>query len=235
MASSKKKRPPRIAATDVRPLTVPPQRPGRPGGARDANRQERLKVLCDAGLRLFLERGIESVRIDDIVDAAGVAKGSFYRYFADKTALVETLFAPVTDAARRALTHCQEAIVAARDRADLLRGYQSLGFELAMVIGMHRHVVQLYLQERRGPAVGARVPIRRMAAELEQGAERLSAEARRRGLLRPFPARVSGLAVIGAAEQLLFAWFSGEDLGDPAALPTLLTSLIMEGMRPRES
>ena len=39
-------------------------------------------------MRAFLERGIESVSIDDITREAGVAKGSFYRYFADKDALV---------------------------------------------------------------------------------------------------------------------------------------------------
>src|SRR5690349_21242717 len=70
-------------------------RPGQPGGRRDTNRKERTKAIGDAALALFLERGIEAVTIEDITTRAGVAKGSFYRYFDDKHALTEALFQPL--------------------------------------------------------------------------------------------------------------------------------------------
>lgn len=41
--------------------------------------------LQRAALALFLQYGIEAVTIDQIVDGARTAKGSFYRYFRDKT------------------------------------------------------------------------------------------------------------------------------------------------------
>jgi len=52
-------------------------------------RQEprRLKTraaLFDAGLKLFAERAVDTISIDDIVQQAGVAKGSFFNHFADK-------------------------------------------------------------------------------------------------------------------------------------------------------
>lgn len=221
-------------AVAVQPSAVPSKRPGQPGGARDRNRQERTRVLADAALALFLERGIEGVAIDDITAAAGVAKGSFYRYFADKAALVEALFAPVERQVAEALGRCEEGIAAAADRAALVAAYERVGLELGRLVFEHRHVIRLYLQERRGPDAGARVPVRRLAARLEREAERLTARARDRGLLRPFPARTSALAVVGAAEQLLFAFLSGVDLGDPTAVPAQIASLIMEGLRSRE-
>ena len=70
----------------------PKQRPGQPGGRRDRNRKERLKSLGHSALELFLEQGIQATTIDEITKAAGVAKGSFYRYFEDKCALVAFLF-----------------------------------------------------------------------------------------------------------------------------------------------
>ncbi|MEZ6002283.1 TetR/AcrR family transcriptional regulator [Hyphomonas sp.] len=42
------------------------------------------KSLMDAGLQLFAERPVDAVPIDDIVAAAGVAKGSFFNHFEDK-------------------------------------------------------------------------------------------------------------------------------------------------------
>jgi AcrR family transcriptional regulator len=44
-------------------------------------------ALLKAGQALFAARSIDGVSIDDIVAAAGVAKGSFYNHFADKEAL----------------------------------------------------------------------------------------------------------------------------------------------------
>jgi AcrR family transcriptional regulator len=41
-------------------------------------------ALIQAGLKLFAERPIDAVPIDDIVAAAGVAKGSFFNHFDDK-------------------------------------------------------------------------------------------------------------------------------------------------------
>ena len=90
----------------------PSERPGQPGGRRDTNRRERTKALSDAALALFLARGIEVVTIEDITTRAGVAKGSFYRYFDDKQALVEALFAPV---ASKVMAAFDESIAKLRD------------------------------------------------------------------------------------------------------------------------
>lgn len=58
-------------------IASPPQ----PISARAARTREAL--LC-AGLRLFADRPLDAVPIDDIVSSAGVAKGSFFNHFADK-------------------------------------------------------------------------------------------------------------------------------------------------------
>lgn len=50
----------------------------------------RLELL-EAGERIFLAKGITRASIDDIAAAAGVAKGTFYLYFASKEALVRAL------------------------------------------------------------------------------------------------------------------------------------------------
>jgi AcrR family transcriptional regulator len=54
-------------------------------GARDA--------LLTAGRLVFVERGYHNTRIDDLVVAAGVSHGAFYRYFRSKDQLARTLTA----------------------------------------------------------------------------------------------------------------------------------------------
>jgi AcrR family transcriptional regulator len=44
----------------------------------------RREELMNAAERLFLERGVATTTIDQITDAAGVAKGSFYLHFSSK-------------------------------------------------------------------------------------------------------------------------------------------------------
>ena len=63
---------------------------------RPSPRAERTRVaLVTAGRRLFCERPVDAVTVDDIVQAAGVAKGSFYNHFTDREALVRAISAEI--------------------------------------------------------------------------------------------------------------------------------------------
>lgn len=61
---------------------------------RRENRQRARtrKALMSAGQELFAARSMDSVTIDEIVDRAEVAKGSFYNHFNDKAALADAIF-----------------------------------------------------------------------------------------------------------------------------------------------
>ena len=48
------------------------------------NKEEKERKLLDAGYTLFTEKGFKNTSIQEIVDKAGVAKGTFYLYFKDK-------------------------------------------------------------------------------------------------------------------------------------------------------
>jgi AcrR family transcriptional regulator len=65
--------------------------------AEPANpRAARTKAaLVAAGRRLFSQRPIDAVTVDDIVQAAEVGKGSFYNHFADREALARAIAAQI--------------------------------------------------------------------------------------------------------------------------------------------
>ncbi|WP_298283597.1 TetR/AcrR family transcriptional regulator [Novosphingobium sp.] len=51
-------------------------------------RRDRTRLaLIEAGLTLMSLRSVDAITIDEIVDTAGVAKGTFYNHFPDKDAL----------------------------------------------------------------------------------------------------------------------------------------------------
>jgi AcrR family transcriptional regulator len=52
---------------------------------------ERRDELLDAAEKLFLEKGYEQASVNDIIEAVGVAKGTFYYYFDGKEELLDAL------------------------------------------------------------------------------------------------------------------------------------------------
>ncbi len=225
---------PEVPATpdaDVLDPTPPLMRPGPEGGKRALNRQKRLAQLRAAALPLFIEQGVERVSIDDIVQAAGVAKGSFYRYYPDKEALVEAVMHPVRAAVEAAIEACEGALERADTWAAVVLAYQALGLALAPAFAEHQDVVLLYLQENRAPDVGARRPIRALARLVGERAVALTLVAHRHRLLRPITPAVSALAVVGAAERLLFEVLDGGALDDPLDAAASLVSMVLDGLR----
>lgn len=211
--------------------SVPVQRPGQPGGVRDTNRRERVNALASSAMQLFLARGIEGTTIDDITQAAGMAKGSFYRYFDDKTALVDHLFEATRDEIVQAMEACGRTLEHETDRTKMVAAWRALGEALTSVVFSHVGAVRLYLQESRGPASGARTPVVSLSDMIGRYAIELTRKAHRHGLLRKsiHPA-VSALAVVGAVERLLTALFAGEEIGNPLEVPKSLTTLIVDGL-----
>jgi len=55
--------------------------------------REMRKALLDAGAKTFVTHGYHATRVDDITAAAGVAHGTFYRYFGNKDELFRIIAA----------------------------------------------------------------------------------------------------------------------------------------------
>jgi AcrR family transcriptional regulator len=52
-----------------------------------------LRSLLASGREVFVARGYEATRVDDLVSRAGVSRGAFYRYFRNKEELARILTA----------------------------------------------------------------------------------------------------------------------------------------------
>ena len=62
----------------------------------ESNKSEKLNKLLDTAFQLFTYQGILHTSIQDIVDKAGVATGTFYLYFKDKYEIIENFIVGTT-------------------------------------------------------------------------------------------------------------------------------------------
>jgi AcrR family transcriptional regulator len=75
----------------------PQGRPSLGGGTPAQDRElraqgrETVRKLLEAGIIEFEERGFNGVRVDDVVQRAGISHGTFYLYFANKEDLFKAL------------------------------------------------------------------------------------------------------------------------------------------------
>ena len=67
-----------------------PAAPRRPRPEATAGKRRTLDALMRTGRGVFLDHGYHGTRVDDLVAAAGVSHGAFYRYFKNKDELART-------------------------------------------------------------------------------------------------------------------------------------------------
>jgi AcrR family transcriptional regulator len=219
-----------------RKRSAPPEhpslkRPGPVGGLRDTNRLQKTQAIREAALTLFLDLGIERVSVDDIMTAANMAKGSFYRYFNDQAQLVEELVRPLKTQMVEVLDSCLTEIEQAFTRLEQNRAYSNVGRVLAGLLIEYPGQVRLYLQESRAPSVGARVPIIELSRLVTRYAIDITTSALQQGLIKNVHPSVSALTVVGTTERLLYAVLLGEDIGPVAKVADDVTRMILDGLK----
>lgn len=94
---------------------------------------KRKGSIVEHSLSLFLENGIQNTSIQDIIDRAGISKGTFYNYFASKNECVSAI-----------LEHIH--LEAQLSRNDLLTGKDAKDLDLLI----EQVAILLQLNERRG-------------------------------------------------------------------------------------
>ncbi|MFF9689347.1 TetR family transcriptional regulator [Streptomyces sp. NPDC014623] len=62
--------------------------PGTPDGLRERRKRRTREALLHTALRLFTTQGYERTTVDEIVEAVEVSQRTFFRYFANKEAVV---------------------------------------------------------------------------------------------------------------------------------------------------
>lgn len=143
------------------------------------NRATSVAELSRVGLELILERGFDAVTVDDIADAAGIGRRTFFRYFDSKNDLpwgeFDALVAamreffreapaeePMGSVLRRAVLSFNrfppEEIGNHRQRMRLLLGTPSLVAHSSLRYASWRAAIAEFVAARRGVDAGELLP-----------------------------------------------------------------------------
>jgi AcrR family transcriptional regulator len=96
-----------------------PPRAEPPEGRRERQKAETRRRLLDAARALFVERGFDATRPQDVARAADVASGTFYVHFADRR---EAFLAFTDEAAAELMERVRERVSGASSCEQRLRG-----------------------------------------------------------------------------------------------------------------
>ncbi|PYE22653.1 TetR family transcriptional regulator [Rhizobium sp. PP-F2F-G20b] len=76
------------------------------GGLRERKKRETKKRITETGIALFLQKGIDRTTLDEIAEAAGISRRTFFYYFASKDEILLSLQSGIgemlSDAVRKA-------------------------------------------------------------------------------------------------------------------------------------
>jgi AcrR family transcriptional regulator len=130
--------------------------------------EERRNELTNAARRLFLKQGIGNTTIEEITAAAGVAKGTFYLYFASKDEMLRAL---VESFSRDLLANIEAAIAQSPGDWHARLGMWARAAVNAYLDAMRLHDMLFYESHHSTPeGLVENIIVDRLAALLQEGA-----------------------------------------------------------------
>lgn len=192
------------------------------GRPRTRTPEARRKQLVDAAVRAFGSKGLRATTVADIVQTAGVAKGTFYLYFATKDDIVNAVADRLI---QRVADHIE---MAARDvHRSAVEQITALGEALMQVGGepFERDLIEI-THRADNHAVHERMS-EQVIARLRPTLEKVVADGIDAGAFCPQDPRFAAAFVLGTFSQLHDLVVDPDDL--PAAT-TQLHAFVLRGL-----
>ena len=61
-------------------------------GTRETNKTKNRQAIIEAGIRIFIDKGVSETSVRDIIRSTGLASGTFYNYFNSKEEVLVAIF-----------------------------------------------------------------------------------------------------------------------------------------------
>jgi AcrR family transcriptional regulator len=117
-------------------------------GRRERKKLQTRERILDVASALIAEQGLAATTVDQISEEVDISQATFFNYFATKTALVEALFARLTDRWNRVAEAADTANVTTTEKVAAL-----FHTTADLTNGQHRLVRDLIVERARTPSV----------------------------------------------------------------------------------
>jgi AcrR family transcriptional regulator len=193
---------------------------GRQSAAARSREATRGRLL-DSGIELFSARGLNGVTSHDIARQAGVASGTFYLHFSDKSALFHEI---AVDTEARLRAYIEEATTHAADLRGAVRAQVEALVDFASA---NRDLVRILFSADSGAA----------GQELLDSLAGSIAEGRRHAIAtgempREIDAAVLSQALVGLLSRVVLWWLEGPQPVTRETVIETLTRIQLSGTHP---
>ena len=162
-------------------------------------RQNRRAEILKAALKTFGHNGYHSTHVSDIIEAAGVARGTFYLYFESKNAI----FLELLD---QMLTELRSNIIGVDTNPNTPAVELQLGAtvrRLLTTLVNNRLLTNLIVREAVGVDMEVDSRLRDFYGSILQYIEEALDEGKRMKILREFDTKVAAMCVLGTIKQFM--------------------------------
>ncbi|MDR7084834.1 AcrR family transcriptional regulator [Arthrobacter ginsengisoli] len=202
---------------------------GRGNGSRGGTYapEETRRILLDAALKLFEERGYHPTSVESIVAEAGVTKGAFYHHFVGKEDILHQIQEDYID---NRLRNCERIVAASDDPVEQLR---ELILEALVGISEYRPQVTIFLQERRF-LVGERfAAIKEKRDAVDEYWVKVIRNGMESGVFAPVASpRIASFAILGMCGWAV-TWYRDDGDLSLGEVAQQMTDLVIKGALPR--
>lgn len=163
------------------------------------SREARRVQIKETALRVFSEKGYHETSVSDLVDAAGVARGTFYLYFDSKDAIFLELLDDLTAHLRSNIT----GIDLAPGAAPMAKQLHAIVVRILRTVVDNRPLTRIIFREAVGLHAAVDARLAQFDQELHGYVARSLALGASLGVTRPLDPAVSAACVIGSLRELI--------------------------------
>lgn len=167
----------------------------------DDRRQQRERAIIECAKAAFAERGFHDASINDIIQRAGIARGTFYLYFGGKQAVFDKI---LDEALVELRTRITRIVVGDNEQAGSPQAQlrQNLVRVLDYVLG-DRHLTLILLNHKQTPDVDVAARISSFFADVAHMIESSLRYGTAAKLVRPCDAPLVAAALLGAVRGMI--------------------------------
>lgn len=162
-------------------------------------RESRRAALLQVARQIFSQKGYHSTSIDDLIESAGVARGTFYLYFESKRAIFEELL----DGLFATLASTVHRIDVSPGAAPPIDQVSAIVERIFATLDENRELARILLRE----AVGLDEDFDRKLEDFYGRIERMIASALRTGMtlgvVRTLDAEIVSRCILGAVKEIV--------------------------------
>ncbi|MEM9188788.1 MAG: TetR/AcrR family transcriptional regulator [Myxococcota bacterium] len=175
-----------------------PQTDGRTKRA-EAQRESRRAHILKTALDVFAAKGYHQTRVSDIIDAAGIARGTFYLYFPSKSAIFHELLDQLLDEVRSTLV----GVDTSKDAPPLQdQLFEALMF-IVQTVEQHRPLTKIIFREAPGLDDEANRKLREFYRYLHQFMAESLQNGQKLGVIRDLDSEIVASCILGSVKFIL--------------------------------